>query len=203
MRRAYASHHTSTYLHEKYNWDDAQCESVDWYSHGSSIGCRPHNILRFAPRFIIDWLPRNQTLFDRNSRPANLCQTGNAKIEMERHFLWFDKNSQNGKKLLRVSLYKAFNKHTVDPNLRKLVLQGLVYAILEEPNKEDPVTEIQDILYEYKYLADAHNSLGWYNLWYGRYHLKWDRYQRQYLTLVGETDEEPKLENQNGSELSL
>eukprot|EP00978_Attheya_sp_CCMP212_P011692 scaffold28975_cov72-Attheya_sp.AAC.1 len=164
MRRAYASHHTSTYLQEKYNWDDAQCEGVDWYSHGSSIGCLPHNILRFTQRFIIDCLFRNQTLFDRNSSPTNLCQTCNVEIETERHFLWCDKNSQNGKKL-HEALCKAFNKHTVDPNLRKLILQGLVYAISAEPSKEpDPVTDIRDIPYEYKYLADAQNSLGWYNL---------------------------------------
>ena len=84
------------------------------------------------------------------------------------------------------------NSDPDDPNLRKLILQGLVYAISAEPSKEpDPVTDIRDIPYEYKYLADAQNSLGWYNLWYGRYHLEWDRYQRRYLTLVGETDDEP------------
>eukprot|EP00978_Attheya_sp_CCMP212_P038327 scaffold188854_cov62-Attheya_sp.AAC.1 len=55
--------------------------------------------------------------------------------------LWCNKNSQNEKKL-HESLCKAFNKHTVDPNLRKLILQGLVYAISEEPSKkEDPVKE--------------------------------------------------------------
>eukprot|EP00978_Attheya_sp_CCMP212_P018144 scaffold49265_cov79-Attheya_sp.AAC.1 len=55
----------------------------------------------------------------------------------------------------------------------------------------DPVTDIRDKPYEYKNLAYAQNSLGGYNLWYGRYHLEWDRYQRRYLTLVGETDDEP------------
>eukprot|EP00978_Attheya_sp_CCMP212_P013961 scaffold35303_cov37-Attheya_sp.AAC.1 len=162
MRRAYASHHTSAYLHEKYNWDDKQCESVDWYSHGSSIECLPHNhILRFTQeRFIIDWLPRNQTLFDRNRSPTNKCQSCNVEIETERHFLWCEKNSQNGGKL-HESLRKAFNKHTVDPNIRQLILQGLVYAISAEPSKEsDSVTEIRGIPYEYKYLADAQNSLG-------------------------------------------
>ena len=193
MRRAYASHHTSTYLHEKYKWDDAQCESVDWYSHGSSIGCLPHNILRFTQRFIINWLPRNKTLFDRNSSPTNLCQTCKSEVETERHFLWCEKNSQHGGKL-HESLCKAFNKHKVDPNLRKLILQGLVAAISDEPSKQDPVIEIRDVPHEYKHLADAQNALGWYHLWYGRYHLEWDRYQRRYLTLVGETDEEPSGE---------
>eukprot|EP00978_Attheya_sp_CCMP212_P010158 scaffold24367_cov73-Attheya_sp.AAC.2 len=155
MRRAYASHHTNTYLHEKYKWDDAQCESVDWYSHGSSIGCLPHNILR-----------------SRNGKTLPLEE----------------KNSQHGGKL-HESLCKAFNKHKVDPNLRKLILQGLVAAISDEPSQQDPVIEIRDVPHEYKHLADAQNALGWYHLWYGRYHLEWDRYQRRYLTLVGETDE--------------
>eukprot|EP00978_Attheya_sp_CCMP212_P044425 scaffold310170_cov75-Attheya_sp.AAC.2 len=96
MRQAYASHYTSTYLHEKYNWDNKQCESVDWYIHGSSIECRPHNILRFTHRFIIDWLPRNQILSDRNCSPTNKCQTCNVEIETERHFIWCEKNSQHG-----------------------------------------------------------------------------------------------------------
>ena len=192
MRRAYASHHTSTYLQGKYNWDDKLIKSIDWYSHGSSLACLPHNILRFTQRFIIDWLPRNQTLFDRNSSPTNLCQICNVEIETERHFLWCVKNSQSGKKL-HEALRNAFNKHTVDPNLRKMILQGLVYAISAEPNKakDDPEVDMRGVPLEYKTLADGQNSLGWYNLWYGRYHLEWDRYQRRYLTLVGETDEEP------------
>ena len=114
------------------------------------------------------------------------------EIETERHFLWCVKNSQSGKKL-HEALRNAFNKHTVDPNLRKMILQGLVYAISAEPNKakDDPEVDMRGVPLEYKTLADGQNSLGWYNLWYGRYHLEWDRYQRRYLTLVGETDEEP------------
>ncbi len=74
-----------------------------------------------------------------------------------------------------------------------MILQGLVYAISAEPNKakDDPEVDMRGVPLEYKTLADGQNSLGWYNLWYGRYHLEWDRYQRRYLTLVGETDEEP------------
>eukprot|EP00978_Attheya_sp_CCMP212_P000603 scaffold1173_cov37-Attheya_sp.AAC.2 len=93
-----------------------------------------------------DWLPRNQTLFDRNRSPTNKCQSCNVEIETERHFLWCEKNSQNGGKL-HESPRKAFNKHTVDPNIRQLILQGLVYAISAEPSKEpDPVTEIRDTI---------------------------------------------------------
>ncbi len=59
---------------------------------------------------------------------------------MERHFLWCEKNSQHGGKL-HESLCKAFNKHKVDPNLRKLILQGLVAAISDEPSKQDPLCQ--------------------------------------------------------------
>jgi hypothetical protein len=116
-------------------------EIVDWYSHVSSIECLPHNILWFTQRFIINWLPQNHILFDRNRSPTNKCQTCNVEIEMERHFFWCEKNSQHGGKL-HESLSTAFNKHTVDPNLRKMICQGLVYAISAEPSKEEHIIKM-------------------------------------------------------------
>eukprot|EP00978_Attheya_sp_CCMP212_P031133 scaffold116596_cov73-Attheya_sp.AAC.1 len=43
--RAYASHDTRDYLMDKFKWDQAQCERIDWYSHATAIKNLPHNQL--------------------------------------------------------------------------------------------------------------------------------------------------------------
>jgi hypothetical protein len=48
LRRAYASHDARAYLTEKFNWTHAQCENIDWYSHGTSIKSLTPNQLRFV-----------------------------------------------------------------------------------------------------------------------------------------------------------
>jgi hypothetical protein len=60
-------------------------------------------------------------------------------------------------KTLHEALRNAFNKHTVDPNLRKMILHGLVYAISAEPNNkekddpDDPEVDMRGVPLEYKH----------------------------------------------------
>jgi hypothetical protein len=47
---------------------------------------------------------------------------------------------------------------------------------------------------EYTNQIEAQEQLGWTQLWYGRFALEWDRYQRRYLKLMHPTEKEPSGE---------
>jgi hypothetical protein len=192
MRQAYTSHNTRQYLTEKYQWTDALCEDIDWYSHGTALKRLPHNQRRFVQRFIINWLPYNKRLHERGSSPTDTCTLCNIETENESHYIACTSNKQTNHKLHKELIF-IFNKHKVDPNLRKIIIQGLAFAIADAIELADPRTydfhEFRDVPKEYKPVADAQAKLGFIQLWYGRFHLEWDRYQRRYLKLIAQDDE--------------
>jgi hypothetical protein len=190
MRRAYSSHDAREYLMDKYKWDVETCEGIDWYSHGTALKSLPHNQQRFVHRFIIDWLPINNRLHVRGRIPSNLCTLCDQDPETERHFLYCLKNKHTREKL-HESLRKVFNKHNVDPNLRKLLYQGLDISIGDELKTEGEREELKDIPEEYRSLVEAIENVGIYQLWYGRFPIEWDWYQRRYLKQISEYDNEP------------
>ena len=190
MRRAYSSHNTREYLMDKFHWSSDTITTIDWYSHGTSIAALPHNQLRFVQRFIIDWLPYNNRLHERGQSPSNLCTTCNEEPETERHFLFCTSNQQDRTKL-HDALRKVFNKHNVDPNIRKVIYQALDISIAAEPTYTREWCELTDIPLEYETLVDAQEKVGIDQIWYGRIPLEYDRYQRRYEKLMSKTNEDP------------
>jgi hypothetical protein len=190
MRRAYSSHDAREYLMTKYKWDFATCEGIDWYSHGTAIKSLPYNQLRFVQRHIIDWLPLNNRLFERGRIPSNLCTLCDEGPETERHYLHCTKN-KHSREILHEDLREVFNKHNIDPVLRKLIYQGLDTSIAEELTENGVDCELHDIPQEYESLVKAINNAGIYQLWYGRFPIEWDWYQRRYLQKLSEKDTEP------------
>jgi hypothetical protein len=190
LRRAYASHDTRAYLTDKFKWSRAQCENIDWYSHGTSIKSLTPNQLRFVQRFIIDWLPVNNRLHIRGRAPTNLCGICNRDIETDRHFLYCTENTHSLAQL-NEALRQVFNKHKVDPHLRKIIYQGLAFSIAEELTGTPQPGQLHDIPPFYKTLVQAQDHLGWQQLWHGRFPTEWDWYQRKYTKDISEYDNDP------------
>jgi hypothetical protein len=190
MRRAYASHDAREYLMTKYKWDFETCEGIDWYSHGTAIKSLPYNQLRFVQRHIVDWLPVNNRLFERGHIPSNLCTLCDESPETERHYLCCKKNPHTKEKL-NESLRQVFNKHNIDSVLRKLIYQGLDISVADELKEDGVECELQGIPPEYTNLVEAINNAGIYQLWYGRFPIEWDWYQRRYLRKLSDCDTEP------------
>jgi hypothetical protein len=190
LRRAYASHDTREYLMDKFKWDQSQCERIDWYSHATAIKNLPHNQLRFVQRFIIDWLPVNNRMHQRDRAPSNLCGLCERDIETERHFLHCIQN-KHSIEVLNESLRKVFNQHKVDPHLRKILYQGLAFAIAAELTGKPQPGKIYDIPESYRSLVEAQDHLGWQQLWYGRFPIEWDWFQRKYTKDISEYDNDP------------
>eukprot|EP00978_Attheya_sp_CCMP212_P043461 scaffold284375_cov71-Attheya_sp.AAC.6 len=123
------------------------------------------------------WLPINNRVYERGQSPSNLCTTCNDKLETERHFLvWCTRNQQDRAKP-HEALWKVFNKHNVDPNLRKVICQCLDISIADEPTYTREWSELTDIPREYEALINAQEKVGIHQLWYGRIPLEYDRYQ--------------------------
>jgi hypothetical protein len=190
MRKAYSSQEIRQYLTTKYEWRQDTCTTIDWYSHGSAIEALPPNQQRFVQRFIIDWLPVNNRLQERDRAPCNKCTRCNKEIETETHFLQCTANTNTRAQLVK-QLRTTFNKHKVDPQLRKLIYQGIQLAMDPQSTKG---TTMDNVPEEYDPLIQEQGNLGWTQLWYGRFAIEWDRYQRRYLKLVYPTEKEPSGE---------
>lgn len=190
MRKAYSSQEIRQYLTTKYKWQKETCTTIDWYSFGSAIASLPPNQLRFVQRFIIDWLPINKRLQQRDRAPCNKCTRCNKDIETETHFLTCSANTNTRANLLN-EIRQVFNTHHVDPQLRKMIYQGIEFAMDPLSTADNQINDIPD---EYSTLIEAQRKLGWTQIWYGRFALEWDRYQRRYLQLMHPNDKEPSGE---------
>ena len=132
----------------------------------------------------------NNRLFERDRIPSNLCTLCDEGPETERHYLHCTKNKQTKAKL-HEALRKVFNKHTIDPVLRKLIYQGLEISIADELTEYGVECELQNIPQEYKSLVEAIDNAGIFQLWYGRFPIEWDWYQRRYLKKLSKKNIEP------------
>eukprot|EP00978_Attheya_sp_CCMP212_P027317 scaffold91518_cov33-Attheya_sp.AAC.2 len=83
---------------------------------------------------------------------------------------------------------KGLQTQNINPNLRKLIYQGLEISIAEELTEEGVYCELHDIPMEYKSLVDAINNAGIFQLWYGIFPLEWDWYQQRYTRQLSEYD---------------
>jgi hypothetical protein len=79
----------------------------------------------------------------------------------------------------------------MDPILRKLIYQGLDISIADELHEEGVTCDLQDIPSKYRKLVEAIDNAGIFQLWYGRFPLEWDWYQRRYLKTISAQNIEP------------
>jgi hypothetical protein len=92
---------------------------------------------------------------------------------------------------LNEALRKVFNQHKVDPNIRKIIYQGLAFSIETELTGTPQPGQLHDIPPFYKPLVQAQDHLGWQQLWYGRFPTEWDWYQRKYTKDKSAYDNDP------------
>jgi hypothetical protein len=92
---------------------------------------------------------------------------------------------------LNEALRHVFNQHKVDPNIRKIIYQGLAFSIETELTGEPQPGQLHDIPPFYKPLVQAQDHLGWQQLWYGRFPTEWDWYQRKYTKDKSAYDNDP------------
>ena len=190
MRTLTSSIHTREYLTRKFQWTSAECENIDWYSHGTAIKSLTSSQKRFVKKFIINWLPVNKTMFERGKSPTENCTRCNLEIETERHFLTCKANSHTTDHL-QSQLRQTLHKHKIDPNLRRAIYQGINYATEVVPGPNDKGRNIE-IPEDYTSLIQAQNDIGWYQLWYGRWAMEWDYYQRRYAkSMAKDPTQEP------------
>jgi hypothetical protein len=104
---------------------------------------------------------------------SNLCTLCDNSPETERHYLFCKKNTHTRDKL-NESLRHVFNKHKINPVLRKLIYQGLDISVADELEDNGVECELQGIPYKYKNLVDTINNAGMYQLLYGRFPIEWD-----------------------------
>jgi hypothetical protein len=72
-----------------------------------------------------------------------------------------------------------------------MIYQGIEFAMDPLSTADNQISDIPD---EYSTLIEAQRKLGWTQIWYGRFALEWDRYQRRYLQLMHPNDKEPSGE---------
>eukprot|EP00978_Attheya_sp_CCMP212_P012655 scaffold31650_cov56-Attheya_sp.AAC.2 len=93
--------------------------------------------------------------------------------------------------VLNESLRKVFNQHKVDPHLRKILYQGLAFAITAGLTGKPQPGKKYDIPESYRSLVEAQDHLGWQQLWYGRLPIEWDWFQRKYTKDTSKYDNDP------------
>jgi hypothetical protein len=176
IRNAWTTQDLREFMTEHFGWETTTGDTIDWYSHGSSLTSLTYYQHVFSVKLIHERLPVQGEIF--SASPNKICPCCKQQEETSTHFLKCHKNPHKSTEISD-GLKPIFDKNDVDPTLRLLIHRALAnhpitIDILEGMN------QITDFEPYYKLIAEQ-EEIGWHQLHLGQSGLSWDRCQRRFL----------------------
>jgi hypothetical protein len=109
-------------MSEHFGWHTTTADSIDWYSHGSSLTSLNYYQHVFCVKLIHERLPAQGEKF--TASPIKTCPCCKQTEETSKHLLTCNKNPHKNSEI-RDGLKPVFDKKDVDPILRLLIHQAL------------------------------------------------------------------------------
>jgi hypothetical protein len=179
VRYAWSTQRIRENMTKRFKWDQTAADSIDWYSHGSTIMAREYYQRNFSMKLIHERLP---VLGEDFSASANkVCPCCKHRNETFSHYITCPSNPIKVNEI-RDGLKPIYETHEIDPMLRILINLALANEPITYYGTQDlyPINDWKP----YKVLIKAQERIGWRQLHYGRYVLEWDQCQRRFLTIT-------------------
>ena len=167
IRQLYGSSAMRTFLSQKFKWNSATCDLIDWLCHGRALSRLSLSQQTFIIKMIHEWLPLHQQKHRINYHHTNICPICQQHIETPQHFLTCAHPPYHS---LSRQLLTAVRNHCdrwgSSPETKSILLHGL--ASLHSPNISP--THYPKI---YHFLIKSQHKIGWNQLIYGRFATEW------------------------------
>ena len=178
IRNADSDPTTIEYLKQRYKWTDEIFLRVNWTVHGKAIRSQQHRRLHIS-KLVNDILPTNKVQHRWNPRHSQKCTMCQHEIETRDHLLRCT-SSVTWRGKFMADLRHKCERLTTAPSLRHLLLHG-IHAWM---SGNDHISS-EGFTGDYITLIQEQNSIGWRQLFNGRWSVSWSRIQGRFLGETG------------------
>ena len=163
------------YVQNKHQLSDADVSHIDWDSQARAIRTFQHTSHTFLVKFLSKWLPVGKQVnrYNPTAYPSK-CPSCDCPVEDFDHvFRCHDRRKWWS--ALRQDLFQLFDRSNTNPVLAELLINGLHHWLQETPYPpESPYPQ-------YDSLVASQSSIGWNQMLFGRWSIRWTKHQYVYL----------------------
>ena len=175
IRNADSDANMIRYLKEKYQWNDATFERINWNVHGKAIRSQRHRKTHIT-KLVHDILPTNRVQHRWNPQHSNKCALCQREEETRDHLMQCDSAAVWRSKCLRTIGMKCEGLRT-HKGLESVLIRGLL-AIFQGHNT---LTVGEGYSQELTTLIYSQNAIGWSQLFNGRWSTQWSIIQGSFM----------------------
>jgi hypothetical protein len=167
VRNAASTGNIRHYMQNKYHWNKATIDNINWIAHAGALHNLPQNQRKTMTQLIHEWLPVNGHP-GRQLNPINkLCPHCKQQIESQEHFF-----SCNSTSLILDSkltdIIDTISNDTTNTELRPILHWALIKCRVD--NKKYPITDNDIPILK---LIQAQEAIGWNQVLKGRWSVEW------------------------------
>jgi hypothetical protein len=167
------------YLCKHHEWDPSTFDLVEWPRLHSST--RSISFLKrlFVIKWVNDLLPFQHQQYKFKQSPSASCPPSCGCTDEDwKHFLRCPhKHRRQAWKEFRPTLSKLFERHSLDPSLRRILL----YMVFSVVSPDEPLLPLDSLGDDHRTLLDTQRKLGDDSLFYGFFAHRWTTLQDNYL----------------------
>jgi hypothetical protein len=165
------------FLQKKYQLSDANVSQIDWDSHARAISIFQNTSHTFLVKFLSKWLPVGKQVNRYN--PAiypSKCPSCECPVEDFDHvFRCPCQDRRKWRSVLQQDLLQLLDRSNTNPVLVDLLVTGLHHWFQDTP--DPPVSPFP----QYDSLVASQSSIGWNQMIFGRWSIRWTKHQYVYL----------------------